>query len=404
MPNFRYRAMTRSGEIVSGLITAPSMAEVAYRIDYLRLVPIDKIVEEGEARASRLKLRFESRARGEDVTIFTYDLAQLLRSGAQLDRALELLAADSDIGRLRSIVGAIRISILSGETFADALSHHPSLFPSMYVALVRVGEASGTLEKILQVLANDRSRAEAVRRKISDALRYPAFLLFTAACVLTFFMMFVLPQFGAVLHDLGAKIDPIAGIFLRLSEFMTSHSNLLGFIATIVLAGGLLLSRLTAMRVAVISRLARLPLIRSILELHWTALFCRNLAVLLGAAVPLTTTLQILANIMATSGDVTNWAAIADRVRHGSKLSDAIEQMGGLPGMAVRMLRLGEETGQLPILAGRVAEFYESRLQRSLDRIVGIVGPAAVITISVIVGGLIVSVMTALLSVSQSVG
>ena len=88
----------------------------------------------------------------------------------------------------------------------------------MYVALVRVGEVSGTLEKILQVLASDRSRAEALRRKVADALRYPAFLLFAAICVLVFFLMFVLPQFGAVLHDFGAKIDPVAGAFLQLQS------------------------------------------------------------------------------------------------------------------------------------------------------------------------------------------
>ena len=155
----------------------------------------------------------------------------MLKAGARLDRALELLATDSDIGRLRSTAGAIRSSILAGESFADALAHHPALFPPMYVALVRVGEVSGTLEKILQVLANDRSRAEALRRKVADALRYPAFLLFAAICVLVFFLMFVLPQLGAVLHDFGAKIDPVAGAFLRLSEFMNAHKDVIGLAA-----------------------------------------------------------------------------------------------------------------------------------------------------------------------------
>ena len=102
MPNFRYRALTENGEIVSGLIAAPTSAEVARRIDYLRLVPIDPFVEESAARASRFNFNFEQRVRAEDVTIFTLDLALLLKAGARLDRALELLATDSDIGRLRS--------------------------------------------------------------------------------------------------------------------------------------------------------------------------------------------------------------------------------------------------------------------------------------------------------------
>ena len=404
MPNFRYRALTTNGEIVSGLIAAPTAAEVARRIDYLRLVPIDSIVEESATQGSRFNFKFEKRARTEDVTIFTLDLALLLKAGARLDRALELLAADVDIGRLRSTVSAIRSSVLAGESFADALAHHPALFPPMYVALVRVGEASGTLEQILQVLASDRSRAEALRRKITDAVRYPAFLLFAATCVLVFFLTFVLPQLGAVLRDMGAKIDPIAGIFLRLSDFITTHKNLVGSTAIVLLSGALFFARQQKFRAAVIIRLARLPVLRSILALHQTALFCRNLAVLLTAAVPLTTTLRILTNMMAAVGDSAVWTRVVERVRQGNKLSEALEETGTLPPLAVRLLRLGEEAGQLPLLAGRVAEFYESKLQRSLDRAVGLVGPLAVIGISMIVGGLIVSVMTALLSVSQSIG
>ena len=140
------------------------------------------------------------------------------------------------------------------------------------------------------------------------------------------------------------------------------------------------------------------------LTFHRTTLFCRNLGVLLGAGVALPTTLRILVDMMATTSDPAIWMQMVERVRHGGKLTDALTATATLPTMAVRMLRLGEETGQLPMLASRVAEFYEAKLQRSLDRMVGIIGPAAIVAISIIVGGLIVSVMTSLLSVSQVVG
>ena len=361
MPNFRYRALTETGDVVSGVITAPTCEEVARRIDYLRLVPVDPIIEESSTRASHLNFKFEQRVRSEDVTIFTLDLALLLKAGARLDRALELLATDPDIGRLRSTAGALRSSILTGESFGDALTHHPALFSSMYVALVRVGEVSGTLDKILQVLASDRGRAEALRRKVADALRYPAFLLFAAMGVLVFFLMFVLPQLGAVLHDFGAKIDPVAGAFLQVSEFMNAHQDVIGLAAMLVLTGGLLLARQAKVRTALVIRLARWPIVRTIVALHQTAIFCRNLEVLLTAGVALTTALRIIANMMAAWGDGRLWTRVVERVRQGGKLSDALGESGGLPPMAVRILRLGEETGQLPVLAGRVAEFYESQ-------------------------------------------
>ncbi len=150
--------------------------------------------------------------------------------------------------------------------------------------------------------------------------------------------------------------------------------------------------------------LARIPGIAGIFQFYRTSLFSRNLGVLLGSGVSLTATLRILVDIMAVTGNVEIWTAAADRVRHGGKLSDALSASSSLPPMAVRMLRLGEETGQLPVLAGRVAEFYEAKLQRSLDRIVAVIGPLAIVSISTVVGGLIVSVMTALLSVTQLVG
>jgi general secretion pathway protein F len=404
MPNFRYRALTQSGDVVSGLITASTVAEVARRIDYLRLVPIDPILVDDAESAPRWGFKIGGQARPEDVTVFTLDLALLLKAGARLDDALELLTTDVDMGRLRAMVSSIRASVLAGETFSEALAHHPKSFPPMYLALIRVGESSGSLEHMLQVLARERTRAEVLRRKLADALRYPAFLLFAAVGVLIFFLTFVLPQFSAVLRDFGAQIDPIAQIFIRLSDAVVANKDAIGVAAAALLMGAFFAARQAKLRAAVISSLVKLPLVRTIRAFYRTALFCRNLDVLLSAAVPLTAALRILAEIMEGAENAAVWTRVIDRVRHGGKLSESIGETNALPAMAVRMLRLGEETGQLPLLAGRVAEFYETKLQRSIDRVVALVGPLAIIAISIIIGGLIISVMTSLLSVSQLVG
>src|SRR4051794_28472669 len=183
MPNFRYRAVTQTGEVVSGLISAPTAAEVARRIDYLRLVPIGAVVEE---TAARFAFTWTAQPRAEEITNFTLDLALLLQARARLHQALEILASDLDMGSLRPIIVAIQSKILPGERFADALAHYPACFSPMYVALVRVGEASATLADVLHRLARERQRAEEMRRKLADALRYPAFVLVAAACVLLF--------------------------------------------------------------------------------------------------------------------------------------------------------------------------------------------------------------------------
>lgn len=391
--------------MVSGSISAPTAAEATRQVEYLGLVPIETVIDAGRATASQLSFAFFGKPRAEDVTIFTRDLALLLKAGARLDAALELLATDIDIGRLRPIVAKIRSSILGGESLAEAASHHSAVFPPIYVALLRVGEATGTLDHVLESLAGERRRTEALQRKLSEATRYPAFVLFAAACVLTFFLLFVLPQFGAVLRGFQAKLDPIVLFFLNFSDFVRSHGDTLAATFAVLLTAGWLLGRRPDVRRAIWNAMARLPVLKSLLMFHTTGLFCRNLGLLLGSGMTLPAGLRILVDMFNKRGPSAAWVAIvADRVRHGGKLSDALADTEALPPMAVRMLRLGEETGQLAALSSRIADFYEEKLQRSLDRIVGIAGPAAIIGISVVVGGLIVSVMTSLLSVSQVVG
>lgn len=402
MPTFRYRALSQVGEIISGSIAAPTAAEVGKRIEYLGLIPIDSVTEDNKALIKRGDaFVLFSRPRPEDVTIFTGDLALLLRTGARINEALELLAADSDIGRMRSTAAKMTSAILAGESFADAIAHHPSVFPPIYVALVRVGEASGNLVPILEAISTERQRAEALRRRLSDTLRYPAFLLLGACAVLLFFLLFVLPQFANVFKDFNAKLDPVLVTFLGISDFLRNDMDSILVALACLLSVGFLLSRRSAVRLGVIDAVSSLPLIRPILGYRRTALFCRNLGLLLASGVTLPTSLRVLAEMMATSSDVSIWTQVVDKVRQGGKLSDAVAQTRALPPMAVRTLRLGEDAGQLSMLAGRVADFYDAKLQRSLDRLVGIVGPASIIVISMIVGGLIVSVMTALLSVNQ---
>jgi general secretion pathway protein F len=403
MPNYRYRALNSNGELVSGAIAAPAPGDVAQRIERLGLVLVDNVtLEEGGAARSAFSLFNKPKA--EDITIFTRDMALLLRAGARINDGLELLAADRDFGRLRPVVADIRSRVVAGESFAEALSRHEGLFPAMYVALIRVGEASGSLDQVLEVLADERTRNEALRRRLAEAIRYPLFVLGAAGCVLLFFLTFVLPQFASVLQDFGAKVDPFILGFLNFSTFLRANSDAVLAILAAVVAGSWLLLRQESVRRRSTNTLTRLPVIREVMKFYRTSLFCRNLGLLLGSGVNLTTTLRILVDMMSTTGPSGVWTDAADRVRHGAKLSDALAETQALPSMAVRMLRLGDETGQLPMLAGRVAEFYEAKLQRTLDRVVGIAGPAAIIVISIVVGGLIVSVMTALMSVSQIVG
>ncbi|MDX6805929.1 type II secretion system F family protein [Terrihabitans rhizophilus] len=403
MATFTYRALTQGGELVSGSIQAASADEVARRIEFLGLVPVETQAAAAPS-GERLGLSFGGTPKAGDVTLFTRDLALLLRAGARLNTALELLGDDSDLGRMKRVAGRIRADVMGGGTFAEAVAAHPRLFPPVYVALVRVGETSGTLDRTLELLAAERKRAEEMRRKLVEALQYPAFVLVAAGGVLVFFLLFVLPQFSTVLRDMGAELDASVQMLLDLSDLMQAHATEMGLIAAAIPLALFVLLRRAGSRAALIGTAARLPLVRTVFAYRRSAVFCRNLGILLGNGVTLTNALRIVVEVLSASDDASAWAEATDRVRHGARLSEAFAQDSVLPPMAIRMLRLGEETGQLAVLSDRIADFYEEKLQRSLARIAAIIGPAAIVTISVVVGGLIVSVMTALLSVSQSIG
>jgi general secretion pathway protein F len=398
MPN--YRAMKPTGEVVNVALEAASADSVTDQILGLGLIPLD-----AGAAGSKPKPFFSwsGAPRTEDITICTRDLALLLRTGARINEALELLASDGESDRMRPVVAELLNAVLGGQSFNEALARRPEIFPPLYVALVKVGEATSMLPTILEAIASERTRAEALRSRLVDALRYPAFLLAGATAVLLFFLTFVLPQFSSVFADFNAKPDFVLASFLAMSVFLRENGfYLAGGVGLAILGLALALRRRSA-RAALIGYAARAIGCGSALEYHRTILFCRNLGLLLMGGVTLTAALRILVDVMSATARVSIWTEVVDNVRRGGKLSEALTAARVLPPMAVRTLRLGEDSDQLPMLAGRVADYYETKLGRSIDRIVGIVGPAAIIAISAIVGGLIVSVMTALLSVNQMV-
>lgn len=403
MATFTYRALTQAGQMVSGEIAAPTEAEVRRRIEFLGLVPVETSQAKEKGAGGGLAFTFGG-PRPQDVTLFTRDLALLLRAGARLDEALELLSGDADLGRMRPVVRKLRADMLAGESLAEVLAAHPALFPPVYVALVKVGEASGTVSRMLELLASERARAEELKRKVTESLQYPAFVLVAAGGVLVFFLLFVLPQFSSVLRDMGAKLDPAVETLLDLSDFLQANTQAVLAALVLLPLGGFLLLRRKETRATLMDLVGRLPLIRSVLMFRRTAVFCRNLGILLGNGVTLTAALRIIVDVMSAGAEAHLWESASDRVRHGGRLSDAFGESRVMPPMAIRMLRLGEETGQLALLSGRIADFYEEKLQRALAKVVAVIGPLAIVTISVVVGGLIVSVMTALLSVSQSIG
>jgi len=394
MPQFRYRAVTLAGDIVVGEVEAPSREEVVRRIEYLGHLPI-----EAEVATSGLLARGRGRSgkqpRAPDNTIFQRQLALLT-----LEAALATLADDTNKALAR-FANSLRSTISSGESFAQALESHPDLIEPAYVAMVRAGEASGKLEAVLRAVVEDRARRELLAERVNSAVRYPLFLVASAVVILLFFLTYVVPQFEPVFKDLGGRLNAGAAFVLAASGWLNANLDVVLGLCLVIVVGGWFILAKRERRAAIVAAVGSLPGVAGPMRDRRTARIIGTLGLLVENGVALPTALKILRDIVSEPHYVAEVVRLHDQVRNGRRFADALADSDLLPPLAVRMLRVGDETGDLPAIARHAAEFYEHRLALGLDRLMGAVGPATIVLVSVIIGALIVSIMSALLSITD---
>jgi general secretion pathway protein F len=395
--DYLYKALDAQGEFVSGRLQAASPSAAAQQLIELGYVPLDTKPSATERRGTSFLP--QSRIPKREITILFQDLALLLRSGLPLDEGLRLLVFDASTLNAR-LISQLRSSIASGMNFADALHAHPDTNLPEVIAIVRSAEATGKLDGALETIAQERSKHEKLSARITAALRYPIFLLLVSVAVLTFFLIFVVPQFTTVVRGFGTQQDGLVTTVVAISDGLRNNGNMIAGSLAALLGGLLLMTRNRAVRQRLAAMFGRLPILSGIVVLRRTTLFCRGLGTLLSNGVNLTTALRLMSEA-GVGGE--RLAGVIDRVRRGGRLVDAITEADLVPPLAARMLRVGEESGSLALVATRCADYYESKLTDRIDRLTGIVGPAAIIIIATVVGTLIVSIMSTLLSIDQMV-
>jgi general secretion pathway protein F len=399
MPQFRYRAVTPAGEFVAGEVDAPSRQEVLRRIEYLGHMAI-----EAEPAAAGMLARHGGflaiSTSPREVTAFLRELALLLRARVTLEAALHTLGDDTGKGLTR-FAGALRASISAGESFADALERHPAIIEPAYVAMVRAGEASGNLDSVVHAIVEDRARRHLLTERIGSAIRYPCFLVGSAALILVFFLVYVVPQFEPVFKDLGAKLNSGAAFVIAASAWLRGNADMvLASSIALILAAWFVFKR-PQTRKTMIAALSCVPGIAGLLRDRRAARLLGTLGLLIENGVALPAALKILRDIVTEPRHASAAERVHEQVRNGRRFADALAETDLLPPLAVRMLRVGDETGDLASIARHAAQFYEHKLGTGLDRLMGAIGPLVIVLVSIVIGGLIVSIMSALLSITD---
>ncbi|HEY0330277.1 MAG TPA: type II secretion system F family protein [Rhodopseudomonas sp.] len=397
MTRFRYTALSLEGSALSGEIEADDDAALATDLGRrgLMLVSLKQL---GAAPAGDL-LAWPINPR--TVTSFLGELALVLRSGMRLDEALDV-AGRGLPQRLSNAVALLRSDIIDGSSFVQALERRKDVFSEDIVAMARVAEVTGDLDGVIAAIAAERERGHRLNEKVQGALRYPAFLICSAAAVLLFFLIQVIPQFSGLFRDSGKDPGFLVSGLMAVSRWLVDNGQSLALGAAMMLATALLIWRIPTARAAIALTLLRLPVIHGVATLWLTTRLLSNLAVLVGQGVALPEALAVLGNMLGVEGR-TALASTRDAVRRGGRLHEALGATGLLPAVAVRMVRIGEETGELAKVASEAGALYGRKLEKKLEQIAGLIGPVAILSIAGLIGGLMVTIMSALISINDAV-
>ena len=400
MPSFRYEALDTTGRRLNGIMDGASRAEIIQELNRAGFLPI-KAIEASHKGGRTWREWLTPEPKSEDITALTLDIVMLLKGGVTLSEALVLLQQMGGGGWRARVLRELHLAISVGKTFSAALAEHPRLFSPIYIKMVEVAEATGRLEEALASLADERQRLERMRKRLIGAISYPAFLIVAALGAMTFIFLYVIPQFETALEGYRDKVDPTALFVFNMSAFLRHH-----FETILVSVGGfalacLLLAQFGQTRGLWVSLFARLPFFRTVFLYEVTLKFCRTLAVLIGNGVDISTALRLLRDVVRLPAFATEVDHVIADVRKGRRLSEALMARDFLPNHVVQMLRVGEESGHLPDSASRVAIFYEARLDTALTRVIAVIGPLTMVLVSVLIAWLIISVMTALMSVND---
>lgn len=386
MPVFAYSARTVGGELKQDEIELPTRDEVIKYLRKRRLIPVTVRVKPKE-----IKLGMKRKVKTREMVVLTRQFATMINAGLPLVKALQILAEQVTNPTIQAAIEKVVHDVESGDTLAHALKEHPKLFSPLYVNMVDAGEAGGILDTILLRLATFLEKADALARKVKGAMIYPAVVFSVAALAIAILLLFVIPTFESMFASFNQELPLPTRIVIGLSNFLQGYWLWLligGVVAGVLFrrwiatsSGRLLFDRM----------LLRAPLLGPLVRKSAIARFTRTLSTLLSAGVNILEGMEITAR---TAGNrVIHDAVIESRasIAGGKSISEPLRQSGVFPPMVTQMINVGEETGDLDGMLGKIADFYEDEVDVAVESLLKALEPAMIVILGTIVGGMIIA-------------
>ena len=337
------------------------------------------------------------------LAVFTRQLCTLTRAGVPLVRALEILGRQEKNATFREVLAALATAIRSGGSFSEGLRSHPRVFDRLYVSMVKAGEAGGVLTLVLERLANFTEKSARIKARVTSALVYPSIIMMVAGAIVSALMVFVVPKFQGIFASVlkGQPLPPLTQTVIDCSNFIRYHAGMalgliIGFVVAINLVG-----RTSVGARAIDWLLLHAPPLGDLFLKAAVARFARTFGTLLASGVPMLPTLLITRD---TTGNRCIAAAIAtvhDRVKTGDGVAATMEATRIFPAMVTGMIEVGEETGALPEMLGRVADTYEEEVDQTVNALTTLIEPVMIVLMAFMVGTIVIALFLPIIRIIQ---
>lgn len=407
MASFAYVAADSNNTVVRGKTDLPDRAAVISALNKQQLRPISI----KELKASKSSIDFShlfepTKVKKDHLVAFTRQLSAMISAGVPLLRSLASIEKHEEDKALKKILSVVIKDIEGGMPLGEALAKHPKTFNDIYVNMVRAGEAAGILDDILKRLAAQQEKATAIRKKIKSAMTYPIVLIVIAVGAFFGLMLFVIPQIGTIITDLGgpdAELPAITQVMLGISHVLTTYWYIIIPVIAAVVFGIFRYIKTPRGRRQFHGLLLKLPGIKGIVTKTAVARFARTFSALMGAGVAVLEALNVTARAVGNVHFEELLKSAAIEVKNGKSLSSTIEKSELFPSIVAQMLAVGEETGQTDTVLLKVADFYEEEVDLAISGISSIIEPAMIVLMGAMVGLIAASVMTPIAQLSQNV-
>jgi len=384
---YTWEGTDRSGKRVKGEMTGQSDALVKAMLRRQGVNPIKVKKKPKPLFGGGGKTRVSPK----DITVFSRQLATMMSSGVPLVQAFEIVGRGHDNAGMQNLILSIKSDVEAGNNLTDALRKHPRQFNDLYCNLVQAGEQSGILEGILHKLATYMEKTEALKSKIKSALFYPAAVIVVAVIIVTILMVFVIPQFQDLFSSFGADLPALTQLLINISKWFQSYWWLLFAAIGGTVYGFFEMKQRSVKFAHFLDRASlKIPVVGEILEKSAIARFARTLETMFAAGTPL---VEAMTSVAGATGNIIFHDAtmkMRDEVSTGTQLQTCMRDSGLFPNMVVQMVAIGEESGAIDTMLGKVADWYEAEVDDAVDALTSLLEPMIMAILGVIIGGIVI--------------